>query len=144
MIDMKKNIGIDVKPPEGSCSDPKCPWHGRLAVRGRVFRGVVRSAKPHKTVIVEWKHDKFIRKYERYERRKSRVIAHNPACIRAKEADGVIIAECRPLSKTKRFVVVAKMGEGFWKIRGEEQKVLMKERKGKAEGEASGGEDEKQ
>jgi small subunit ribosomal protein S17 len=32
--------------------------------------------------------------------------AHNPPCINAKEGDVVKIAECRPLSKTKKFVVI--------------------------------------
>ena len=103
---MKKNIGIPVKPPEKECNDEKCPWHGKLSVRGRVFQGNVKSAKTHGTVIVEWGYHRFVKKYERYERRKSRVVAHNPECIRAKEGDDVVIAECRPLSKTKRFVVV--------------------------------------
>jgi len=103
---MKKNIGIDVKPPEGKCEDLKCAWHGQLAVRGRIFRGSVRSAKPHNTVVVEWGFHKYVPKYERYEKRKSRVNAHNPPCMHAKEGDNVVIAECRPLSKTKHFVVV--------------------------------------
>ncbi|UCD03455.1 MAG: 30S ribosomal protein S17, partial [Candidatus Aenigmatarchaeota archaeon] len=42
------------------------------------------------------------------ERRKSRIAAHNPPCINAKEDDRVTIAECRPLSKTKAFVIVSK------------------------------------
>jgi small subunit ribosomal protein S17 len=129
---MRKKIGIDVKSPEGKCEDKHCPWHGRLAIRGRVFNGVVRSAKSHQTVVVEWGYHKFVPKYERYERRKSRVAAHNPECIKAKEGDGVVVAECKPLSKTKHFVIVAKVGEGFFEIKGEEQKVLMK-KKGKKE-----------
>ena len=47
-----------------------------------------------------------MRKFERFERGKSSVQAHNPDCIKAKEGDQVMIAECRPLSKTKSFVVV--------------------------------------
>jgi small subunit ribosomal protein S17 len=103
---MKQNIGLDIKAPEKKCEDLKCPWHGKLAIRGRVFRGLVRSAKPHNTAIVEWGYHKFIQKYERYEKRKSRVNAYNPACINAKDGQKVVIAECRPLSKTKTFVVV--------------------------------------
>jgi len=131
---MRKNIGITgIKPPEEKCEDRNCPWHGRLAIRGRIFNGVVKSAKSHQTVVVEWGYHKYVPKYESYERRKSRVMAHNPECIKAKEADRVMVAECRPLSKTKHFVVVAKTGEGFWEIKGEEQKVLMKEKKKHAE-----------
>ena len=45
-------------------------------------------------------------KYERYERRKSKMIVYNPECIDAKKGDVVKVAECRPLSKTKSFVVI--------------------------------------
>ena len=102
----KTNIGVDVKPPQGTCQDIKCPWHGKLPVRGRVFEGVVKSSKAKNTAVVEWGYNLYLPKYERFERRKSSVSAYNPQCIRAKEGDKVTIAECRPLSKTKAFVVV--------------------------------------
>jgi small subunit ribosomal protein S17 len=38
--------------------------------------------------------------------RRTRVKAHNPESIDAKEGDTVRIAETRPLSKTKNFVVI--------------------------------------
>ena len=101
-----KDIGLGLPEPKESCEDPKCAWHGKIAVRGRVFSGSVKSAKTHKTVIVEWGYNRFVRKYQRYERRKSLVTAHNPPCMKAREGDEVVIVECRPLSKTKNFVVV--------------------------------------
>jgi len=103
---MKKDIGVDAKAPEKMCQDSNCPWHGKLSVRGKVFEGIVKSAKTYSTVIIEYNYIRFIRKYERYEKRKSRITAHNPPCINAKEGDSVKIAECRPISKTKHFVVV--------------------------------------
>jgi len=103
---MKENLGLGLKPPKDKCEDSKCPWHGRLSVRGKVLEGVVKSTKTHKTATVEWKFIKFVRKYERYERRKSSVTAYNPDCINAKDGDKVLMAECRPLSKTKHFVIV--------------------------------------
>lgn len=135
---MKKDIGIGIKPPGGECRDPSCPWHGRIPVRGRAFQGSVRSAKSHNTVMVEWGYHKFIPKYERYERRRSRVAAHNPPCIHAKEGDMVIIAECRPLSKTKHFVVVGVVGKAKLEVRGEEQRIAMKEKTAKEEGKEPG------
>lgn len=110
----EKDIGIGVPPPEGTCDSASCPWHGRLPVRGRVFRGIVRSTKAGRTAVVEWGFHRFVRKYERYERRKSRVAAHNPECLQARKGDEVVIAECRPVSKTKSFVVVSveKRAEG--------------------------------
>ncbi len=104
---MKKSIGIPVKPPEKECQDERCAWHGSLPVRGMVFRGVVRSAKSKDTAIVEWGYTHLVPKYERYERRKSRVVVHNPECMKARDGDEVVVAECRPLSKTKNFVIVA-------------------------------------
>ncbi len=104
---MVRNIGIKgVKPPEKECKDEKCPWHGKLSIRGRIFKGVVVSDKAQKTVVVEWPRYVYLSKYERYEKRKTRVMAHNPPCINAKVGDKVIIGECRPLSKAKKFVVL--------------------------------------
>jgi len=45
-------------------------------------------------------------KYERFEKRRSKIHAHSPPCLEAKAGDHVRIAECRPLSKTKSYVVV--------------------------------------
>ncbi|MBU5575279.1 MAG: 30S ribosomal protein S17 [Candidatus Aenigmatarchaeota archaeon] len=105
-----RNIGLpDVTPPKNNCLDIKCPWHGVLPVRGRVLLGKVVKSKSQKTVVVERDYNLFIKKYERFERRKSKIFAYNPQCINAKEGDIVKIAECRPLSKTKSFVVVCKL-----------------------------------
>lgn len=101
-----RNIGIDVKPPEKECNDPKCPYHGSLSIRGNIIKGKVVSSKAQKTVIVEKQYSHYIPKYERYERKHTRIAAYNPECIDAKEGDIVTIVECRPLSKTKSFVVV--------------------------------------
>ena len=78
----------------------------RISTRGRTFKGVVVSSKAQKTVTVSWDRRVFIPKYERYLTKRSKVKAHNPDEISAKEGDVVIIKECRPLSKTKKFVVV--------------------------------------
>jgi small subunit ribosomal protein S17 len=76
-----------------------------LGTRGRSFVGKVVRAKMHKTVVVEWERRVLIPKFERYEKRRSKVNAHNPENINAKEGDVVKIEETRPLSKTKSFVV---------------------------------------
>ncbi|HIP15859.1 MAG TPA: 30S ribosomal protein S17 [Methanothermococcus okinawensis] len=107
-----RNIGIDVKYPENTCDDPHCPFHGKLSVRGQIFEGVVVSDRAHKTVVVKREIIRYIPKYERYEKRTSKIVAHNPPCIHAKVGDKVRIAECRPLSKTKAFVVIEKIEEG--------------------------------
>jgi small subunit ribosomal protein S17 len=102
----RRDLGLGIEEPKEKCDDPKCAWHGKVSVRGKVLKGKVKSAKLHNTIIAEWDYHRFIPKYQRYERSKSRVTAHNPPCMRAKEGDSVVLAECRPLSKTKSFIVV--------------------------------------
>ncbi len=102
-----RNIGVPVQnPPKLACSDPNCPYHGHLNIRGRIFEGTVISDKMDKGVVVEWDYLLELRKYKRFMRKKSRVPAHNPPCINARKGNAVRIAECRPLSKTKSFVVI--------------------------------------
>mgnify|MGYP001611748131 CR=1 FL=1 len=60
------NIGLEVQKPKGKCEDEKCPWHGHLKVRGRMFRGTVVAAKVPLTAVVEWNYYNYIHKYERY------------------------------------------------------------------------------
>lgn len=88
------------------CKDPKCPFHGHLKVRGNIFSGTVKSAKSPKTASIERALFRYVPKYERYKKTKSRVYAHNPECINAQEGDTVTIGETRKLSKTKCFVVL--------------------------------------
>lgn len=104
-----RNIGIDAVPPKSECKDDKCAWHGMLPVRGNILQGKVVSAKARKTAVIKREFLHFLPKYERYERRHSKITAYNPECIAAKEGDIVTIAECRPLSKTKHFVVIEKV-----------------------------------
>lgn len=99
------NIGLKAEKPQGTCQSSKCPWHGNIKIRGRIFKGKVVSVRALKTAIVSWDYYNFIPKYERYERRKTRIAAHLPSCIHAKIGDIVRIGECRPLSKSKSFVV---------------------------------------
>ncbi len=111
MIKQKvRDIGYDIKPPKEVCNDILCAWHGTLPIRGKILEGTVVSDKMQRTVIVRRDYLHFVPKYERHEKRKSRISAHNPECISAKKGDFVKIAECRPLSKTKHFVVIEKVG----------------------------------
>jgi len=104
-------MSLTFKKPKKTCTDRNCPFHGDLPVRGRVLEGSVVSAKMDKTVIVKRDYLHYVSKFIRYERRHSRIPSHNPPCIDAEEGDRVIIAECRPVSKTVSFVVVEKLEE---------------------------------
>lgn len=103
-----RNIGINTKKPEiiPTSKDDKDPYFGNIRLRGRVFTGIVVSDKMMKTATVEWPRRKYNRKYERFEVRRTRVKAHNPESINAKVGDVVRIAETRPISKTKNFVII--------------------------------------
>ncbi len=102
----QKSIGIEVNLPKERCNDRNCPFHGTLKLHGRVFRGRVTSTKMHKTATINWERLFYLPKYERYEKRKTKIKAHVPPCIMVKEGDFVKIMESRPLSKTKNFVVI--------------------------------------
>ena len=92
-----------------ACTDKNCPHHGSLKARGQVFDGTVISARMQKTIRVEWPFMKYWPKYERYEKRRTRLMAHLPSCIAVKVGDKVRIAECRPLSRNIKFVVYQKL-----------------------------------
>jgi len=81
-----------------------------LRTHGRSFTGVVVSAKMQKTAIVEWPRRKFIPKFERFLSARTRIKAHNPENINAVKGDIVRVCESRPISKTKHFVIVEKLG----------------------------------
>ncbi len=117
----QKNIGIDVAKPAGVCHDSKCPFHGRLRLHGRLLTGVVLATRSAKTATVGWERRYHIQKYERYERRYTKLHAHNPSCINAETGDIVTIAETRPLSKTKHFVIIKKKKPATVKVTGEEE-----------------------
>ena len=100
------SAGLEVAVPKKKCQDPRCPFHGSLKVRGRLLSGHAVSTAGKGFLVVEMEYLHMVRKFNRGERRRSRVSAHLPPCIEAAEGDRVTIAECRPLSKTISFVVV--------------------------------------
>ena len=104
----KKNrtIGISATVPKNVCSDKNCPWDGTLKVRGRIFEGKIVETRMNRTVVIRRDYLFLIRKYNRYETRKSKISAHQPGCIDLVVGDTVRAMECRPLSKSKSFVVI--------------------------------------
>jgi len=81
-----------------------------IRTRGRTFTGIVLEARMQSTATVEWPRRKYVQKYERYERKRTRIKAHNPKEIDAKKGDIVKVEECRPISKTKHFIIIEKIG----------------------------------
>ena len=45
-------------------------------------------------------------KYERKDKRRSRIRVHNPASINAQIGDKVLVAKTRPISKSKHHVIL--------------------------------------
>jgi len=95
------------------CDNKNCTVHGSLVTRGRTFVGTVTSTKAQHTATIEWSRRKHIPKYERYMVQRTRVQAHCPPCLEATRGDKVRITECRPLSKTKKFVIIEKVGQNI-------------------------------
>jgi len=83
----------------------------RYGARGRVFTGTVLKASMQRTVKVGWPRQKYLPKYERFEKRRTRVMVHVPEGVNVKVGDKVTICECRPISKTKHFVVLEVLDE---------------------------------
>lgn len=98
--------------PESACSDKNCPFHGDLTIRGAVFEGRIESNRMTRAAVVVRETAKWVPKYERYERERTRLHVHVPPCIKVKEGDEVIVGECRPISKTISFVVIGVKSHG--------------------------------
>ena len=78
-------------------------------VRGGVFTGTVVSTKMQKSATVRWEHTQEIPKYERKERRNTKISVHVPEDMEIEEGDTVKVGETRPISKTKSHVVMEKI-----------------------------------
>ncbi len=133
-----RDIGVVLETPKQNCNDIKCPFHGKLSVRGRQFKGTVVSTKMRKTAVIEFQRLYFLKKYERYEKRRTKLKVHNPQCINVKEGDFVQVMGCKPLSKTKSFVIIQKLGveKGFkekMEAREASKVILKKEEQPKTE-----------
>lgn len=99
-----------MKAHESRCEDRKCPFHGNLSARGRLFKGIVKKIYG-KRAVIEFERVVYNAKYERYAKEKTRIHAHIPACLleKIKIGNSVRASECRPLSKIIHFVVMEKI-----------------------------------
>lgn len=103
-----RDIGIDIAPPERECKDENCPFHGSLSVRGIILDVQVVNKKMDRTVVVMRERRHKIEKYQRYEKRSSRYLAHLPPCMEVQVGEMVKIMECRPISKGTTMVVIGR------------------------------------
>lgn len=72
----------------------------------RILQGVVVSDKGDKSIVVRVERRVPHPIYKKIIRRSSKVMAHDPE-NKCKEGDIVRIQECRPLSKNKRWELLA-------------------------------------
>lgn len=101
-----RDTGLLFPPPERECNDENCPYHGHLKVRGLLLEGVLVSKKMEKAGVMLREYLHYDKKYQRYEKRHSKISVYIPPCIDVKEGDVIVAAETRPISKTISFVVV--------------------------------------
>jgi small subunit ribosomal protein S17 len=104
-----RDIGIDIEAPSKACEDENCPFHGTLSVRGIILDVQVVNVKMDHTVVVMRERRHRIEKYQRFEKRSSRFLAHLPPCVNVGVGDMVKVMECRPLSKSTNMVVVGRI-----------------------------------
>lgn len=86
--------------------DKNCPFTGGLVVKKELLTGKVVKRDTNKSATIEWFRPHYVKKYERYELRRSRLRVHNPPCLDAQVGQKVLVARTRPLSKTKHHVIV--------------------------------------
>ncbi len=90
------------------CMDKLCFIHGsdKVKLRGRTFEGEVIKKLPGR-VTIQFERMMKLPKYERYEKRKTKLRARLPDCMKdsVNINDRIQIAETRPISKTIHFMV---------------------------------------
>lgn len=107
-----KEVGYGIAVPEtaisGTYIDKNCPFTGSVRLYGKFIKADVLKMKQVRTIICIKKYFFYVKKYKRYERRQKKFAVHFPPCFEGivKVGDTVNCGLVRPLSKTKRFVVV--------------------------------------
>lgn len=98
-----------VETPE--CNDRYCPnCGGSIKARGKIFEGKV-IKKFQRRLTIHFERRVYVRKYERYLKKDTKIHARLPECMKKDIEIGDIIQvrECRPLSKIIHFVVIKKI-----------------------------------
>merc|ERR1712223_2174980 len=102
------NPGLGFKVPvearEGNYIDKKCPFTGKVSIRGRILTGVITKMKMNRTVVIRRDYLHYVKKYNRFEKRHKNMSVHMSPCFRdVQVGDVATVGECRPLSKTVKF-----------------------------------------
>lgn len=110
MTEQKETKKQEKKADKIICNDKICPFHGEISLRGRTFKGVVIKKFP-KRLTIEFNRVVYVKKYERYAKKKTKIHARLPDCLaeEIKIGDYVEVQECRKISKIINFVVIKKI-----------------------------------
>lgn len=76
-----------------------------VGTRGRTFKGTV-IKKFSKRVVIEFEKPVYVKKYERFSKKKTKIHARIPESMDVNVGDFVKVQECRPLSKIIHSVVI--------------------------------------
>ena len=84
-----------------------------VGARGRKFEGYV-IRKFDKRLTIQFENVKYIKKYERYAKTRTKIHARLPENMKDKinVGDYIQVMECRPLSKIIHHIVIKKIREG--------------------------------
>jgi len=102
------NPGLGFKIPSearvGNYIDKKCPFSGKVSIRGRILTGTVTKLKMNRTAVIRRDYLHYVKKYNRFEKRHKNMSVHLSPCFRdVTPGDVLTVGECRPLSKTVKF-----------------------------------------
>merc|ERR1712058_187431 len=102
------NPGLGFKVPReartGHYIDKKCPFTGKVSIRGRLLTGVVSKLKMNRTAVIRRDYLHYVKKYNRFEKRHKNMSVHLSPCFRDTAIGDVLtVGECRPLSKTVKY-----------------------------------------
>jgi len=106
----KKQTKISPKKEKGNLSENTPKRKKGLLTRGRSFKGYVIKKFP-KRIAMEFERPIYVRKYERYLKKKTKLHARLPEEMTEEinVGDFIEIHECRPLSKIIHFKVIKKI-----------------------------------
>lgn len=91
-----------------------------VSSRGRIFEGTITKKFPTR-VVIEFERTVYVKKYERFYKKKTRIHAHLLKGMNVDVGDYIKVQECRPLSKIIHHVVIEKVRSADSKI-AEEKK----------------------
>lgn len=110
MAEEKSKRQKEKKPEKASQTKPEQQPALIMSTRGRTFEGTVTKKFP-KRVAVEFERTVYVKKYERFYKKKTKLHARLPDAMASEVnvGDYIEIAECRPLSKIIHFIVLRKI-----------------------------------